>query len=119
MHVACVQVIRAFFAALNAFNQATVGEAADNDNMFAAYDAVQHYMKFICMPKLAGQHTGPVCHASNHGTQVTHLYMNLNVLDTQGAMALVRPAMHWGFVLSCGRTFKATEWSCCWSCSVT
>ena len=67
---ACVQVIRAFFAALNAFNQATVGEPADDDNMYAAYDAVQHYMKFICMPKLSGQHTGPVCHASNHGTQV-------------------------------------------------
>ncbi|KAL3151781.1 hypothetical protein ABBQ38_012755 [Trebouxia sp. C0009 RCD-2024] len=63
------QVIRVFFAALNAFNHATVGEAADTDNLYAAYDAVQHYMKFICMPKLAGQHTGPVCHASNHGTQ--------------------------------------------------
>ena len=72
---ACVQVIRAFFAALNAFNQATVGEPADDDNMFAAYDAVQHYMKFICMPKLSGQHTGPVCHASNHGTQVIHSFM--------------------------------------------
>ena len=65
-----MQVIRAFFAALNAFNQATVGEDADDDNLFAAYDAVQHYMKFICMPKLAGQHTAPVCHASNHGTKV-------------------------------------------------
>ena len=67
---ACLQVIRQFFATLNAFNQASVGGSADDDNLFAAYDAVQHYMKFICMPKLAGQHTGPVCHASNHGTQV-------------------------------------------------
>lgn len=77
---ACVQVIRAFFAALNAFNQATVGEPADDDNMFAAYDAVQHYMKFICMPKLSGQHTGPVCHASNHGTQVRRFLTAVSLL---------------------------------------
>ena len=65
-----MQVVRAFFAALNAFSQATVGHTATDGDLFAAYDAVQHYMKFICMPKLAACHMGTVCHASNHGTQV-------------------------------------------------
>ncbi|KAL0026270.1 hypothetical protein WJX77_007445 [Trebouxia sp. C0004] len=63
------QVMRAFFASLNAFSQATVGHTATDGDLFAAYDAVQHYMKFICMPKLAACHMGTVCHASNHGTQ--------------------------------------------------
>lgn len=62
--------MRVFFAALNAFSQATVGHTATDGDLFAAYDAVQHYMKFICMPKLAACHMGTVCHASNHGTQV-------------------------------------------------
>ncbi len=62
--------MRTFYAALNAFSQATVGEAATEADLFGAYDAVQHYMKFICMPKLAACHMGSVCHASNHGTQV-------------------------------------------------
>ena len=66
----CLQVVRTFFAALNAFSHATVGEAATDGDLYGAYDAVQHYMKFICMPKLAACHMGSVCHASNHGTQV-------------------------------------------------
>ncbi len=68
-----MQVVHAFFAALNAFSQATVGHTATDGDLFAAYDAVQHYMKFICMPKLAACHMGTVCHASNHGTQVTFI----------------------------------------------
>ena len=101
---ACVQVIRAFFAALNAFNQATVGEPADDDNMFAAYDAVQHYMKFICMPKLSGQHTGPVCHASNHGTQVIYLltaFLPKFLLAGKTPTVLVSNSLYSAVVHSC------------------
>lgn len=66
----CLQVVRTFFATLNAFSHATVGSDATDGDLFGAYDAVQHYMKFICMPKLSTSHLGSVCHASNHGTQV-------------------------------------------------
>ena len=65
-----MQVVRTFFATLNAFSHATVGSDATDGDLFGAYDAVQHYMKFICMPKLSTSHLGSVCHASNHGTQV-------------------------------------------------
>lgn len=66
-----MQVVRTFFATLNAFSQATVRSNATDGDLFAAYDAVQHYMKFICMPKLSTPQLGSVCHASNHGTQVS------------------------------------------------
>lgn len=82
MIVLALQVVRTFFATLNAFSQATVGTRATDGDLFGAYDAVQHYMKFICMPKLSTPHLGSVCHASNHGTQVSPAtIIHINTVD--------------------------------------
>lgn len=64
-----LQVKEVFMSGLQAMAHISTGHAASMADVAASYDMMQHYLKSVAMPAPDGTQ---VCHASHHGTQVSH-----------------------------------------------
>ena len=83
--VAWLQVKEVFMSGLQAVASISTGRAASMADVAAAYNMMQHYLKAVAMPAPDGTQ---VCHASHHGTQVSHSRLLFVLPGSRGFAAL-------------------------------